>query len=142
MKTDIIITKVWSDEFSTEFNVKFKTLLNYEDFVVSGNYYISKKQLEQLAKNLSKASGTVIFGSKESKDYCELSVGQSEMGYKNINFHMVKEGEYYELIESIDLTLNTGYVIEPAILDRIVPRLENFYDEAEGSKISLMNEEN
>lgn len=142
MKTDIIITKVWSDEFSTEFNVKFKTLINYEDFVVSGNYYISKKQLEQLAKNLNKASGTVIFGSKKSKDYCELSVGQSEIGYKNINFHMVKEGEYNELIDNIDLTLNTGYVIEPATLDRIVPRLENFYDEAEGSKISLMNEEN
>ena len=141
MKTDIIITKVWSDEFSTEFNVKFKTLLNYEDFVVSGNYYISKEQLEQLAKNLNKASGTVIFGSKESKDYCELSVGQSERGYKNINFHMVKEGEYYELIDSIDLTLNTGYVIEPAILDRITPRLKNFYDEAEGSKISLINVE-
>ena len=72
MKTDLIITKVWADEVSTEFNVKFKTLLNYEDFVVSGNYDISKEQLEQLAANLSKASGTVVFGSKKSKDYCEL----------------------------------------------------------------------
>ena len=142
MKTDLIITKVWADEVSTEFNVKFKTLLNYEDFVVSGNYDISKEQLEQLAANLSKASGTVVFGSKKSKDYCELSVGQSERGYKNINFHMVKEGEHYKLIDSVDISLNTGYVIEPAMLDRIATRLRTFYDEPEGSKISLMNEEN
>ena len=142
MKTDIIITKVWSDEFSTEFNVKLKTLLNYEDFIVSGNYYISKEQLEQLAENLNKSSGTVIFGSKKSKDYCELSIGQSERGYKNINFHLVKEGEHYKLIDSVDIYLNTGYVIEPAILDRIAPRLRTFYNEPEGAKISLMNEEN
>lgn len=141
MKTDIIITKVWEDEFSAEFNVKFKTLLNYEDFVVSGNYYISKQQLEALAENMNKASGTVIFGSKKSNDYCELSLSQSERGYKNIKFHMLKAGENNELIDSLDIELNTGYVIEPAILDRITPRLKNFYDEAEGSKISLINEE-
>ena len=65
-----------------------------------------------------------------------------ERGYKNIKFHMVKEGEHYKLIDSVDISLNTGYVIEPAMLDRIATRLRTFYDEPEGSKISLMNEEN
>ena len=54
---------------------------------------------------------------------------------------MLKAGENNELIDSLDIELNTGYVIEPAILDRITPKLKNFYDEAEGSKISLINEE-
>lgn len=142
MGQDIIIKKVWTDELSTLFNVKFITFFNCEDFIISGNYYISKPQLEELAKNLSKASGSVIFGSKKSKDYCKLTISQSERGYININYSLVSQDGSYGLKDKIDMSLNTGYIIEPAILDRITSRLKDFYDEPEGSKISLIHFEN
>ena len=142
MKTNIILTKIWSDDFSAEFNIKFMTTLNYENFVVSGNYFATKENLKDLANLLNKTSGSVVFGSKKSNDYCELTVSQSERGYKNINYRLVKNGESDEFIDKIDMSLNTGYIIEPAIIDRIVPKLDEFYDESDGSQISLVNTEN
>ena len=141
MKTNIILTKIWSDDFSAEFNIKFMTTLNFEDFVVSGNYFATKENINELANLLNKTSGSVVLGSKKSNDYCELTISQSEKGYKNLNYRLVKNGENDEFIDKIDMSLNTGYIIEPAIIDRIVPKLDEFYDESDGSQISLINTE-
>ena len=64
MKTNIIITKVWEDEFSAEFNIKFETTLNNENFEVSGNFYLSEKDFKKLTNELNKSFGNVVFGLK------------------------------------------------------------------------------
>ena len=141
MKTNIIIKKVWEDEISAEINVRFETLFNFEKFVVSGNYECTKQEMMQLAEQLKKTPGKIIFGDKKSENYCELTISQSERGYKNINYHLVKVGKSGGYDDAVDISLNSGAIIEPAVMDRILSRLSEFYYEPEGTQISLMYEE-
>lgn len=139
MKTNIIITKVWEDEFSAEFNIKFETTLNNENFEVSGNFYLSENDFKKLTKELNKSFGNVVFGLKEN--LCELSISSDSRGCKNINYHLILDEQTYGIKNSFDISINTGYIIEPAVIDRILPRLKNFYNEPVSSRISLIYDE-
>lgn len=138
MKTNIIITKVWQDMFSAEFNIKFETTLYNENFEVSGNFYLYKSDFKKLTKELNKSFGNVVFGLKGN--LCELSISSDSRGCKNINYHLILD-ETYGLENSFDISINTGYIIEPAVIDRILPRLKNFYNNPVSSQISLIYDE-
>lgn len=138
MKTNIIISKKWNEDNCALYNIKFTTLFNNLDFVISGDYYLTPKHFVEASEQLIRSRGKVLFGNKKGKEYCELTISQSTNGYKNINYHLISKCKNSDLADNVDVGLNTGYVIEPAVLDRIAGKLKDFYNAPEGSQISLI----
>ena len=138
MAANITIKKIWEDDFSAEFNIKFQSKINFESFSVSGNFYLSEgKTFEQLSKALINGAGDVVFEGVGG-DCCKLKISENSRGLKNINYHLFIKEQNYETEDSLDVSINTGYIIEPAIVDRIASRLKEFYNEPEGCEISLV----
>ena len=138
--TDIILKKLYDEDYGVQCQIKFIASVTFEDFILTDEFWLSKQQLEELAEQLNKKSGKILFGNKKKKHYCEFTTKQSARGYMNINYHYVKEDKYYDLQDNMDISLNTGYVIEPATLDRIVVKLRKFYSEPAGCELSLIKD--
>ena len=138
MSTNIIIKKVWEDDFCAEFNIKFESKMNCENFAVSGNFYLSDgKIFEQLAKALSDGFGVVAFKGLDG-NFCELKISQNYNGLKNINYHLFIKEQNNNTENNLDISINTGYIVESAVVDRITSRLKGFYNELQGCEISLI----
>ena len=138
MNTNIIIKKIWEDDFSAEFNIKFESKINYENFAVSGNFYLSDGNVfEQLSKALSDGFGVVAFKGLDGS-FCELKISQNYKGLKNINYHLFTKDQNNSTENSLDVSINTGYIVESAVVDRITSRLKGFYNELQGCEISLI----
>lgn len=140
MKTDVIITKTWEDDFCGKFNIKFKTKLNGEDFIVSGDYFLVEADFVKLCEQCKKQSGEVLFGDKKSNNYCKLTIKQTSNGCKNICYKLVMDADENDMHNGYNIELNTGNIVEPAVLDRILVRLCDFYNEPVNSVISLIYE--
>lgn len=138
MDTNITIKKVWEDDISAEFNIKFQSKVNFESFSVSGNFYLSEgKDFKQLSKALIKGVGDVLFKGGDG-NFCKLKISENARGLRNINYHLFTKKQNYDTEDCLDISINTGYIIEPAIVDRIASRLKEFYNEPEGCEISLV----
>lgn len=141
MKTNIIIKKVWEDDFSSEFNVKFESEVNREDFIVSGNFYLSGNDVfNKLSKALSNGTGSVVFEGV-NENYCKLTVDKNARGLININYQLFVKDYIDDSEDRLDVSLNTGYILEPASVDRNVDKLKEFYSSPEGTEISLIYSE-
>ena len=137
MKTNIIIKKVWEDDISAEFNIKFETSVNFENFVVSGNFYLSDgKTFKKLYEALACGEGVVVFNGVDN-NFCELTISKNVTGLRNIHYHLFMVEQNLNKNDGCDISINTGYIVDPAVIDRNMQRLCNFYNEPEGSKISL-----
>ena len=135
---NIIIKKVWEDDFSAKFNIKFESEINSESFIVSGNFYLSgSKEFEQLSKALVSGDGEVLFKGIDN-NFCKLKISTNSRGLRNIHYHILTKEEIDEAENSIDVSINTGYIIETAFIDRISQSLKDFYNEPEGAEISLV----
>lgn len=139
MKTNIIMTKVWEDDFSAEFNIKFETEVNYEPFVVSGNFYLSKTDFVELETAIGGNSGSVKFGVEDN--FCELKITTSSRGLKNINYHLNTTNNENDVENKVNVSINTGFIIEAATIDRILPKIKNFFNQPITSQVSLVYDE-
>ena len=139
MKTNIVIKKVWEDDFSAEFNVKFQSMFNDESFAVSGNFYLSSDEVfKNLSTALSSGTGSVVFHGFEN-NFCELIVSKNSRGLRNIEYHLCVKEQNNDIANDIDITVNTGYIVEPASVDRMVDKLSLFYSAEEGTEINLID---
>ena len=138
MNTNVIVKKVWEDDFGALFNVKFESIINSENFVVSGNFYLSDgKVFEQLSMALNNGSGVVTFKGFDG-NFCELKISENYKGLKNINYHLFTKELNCDVENSLDVSINTGYISESAFVDRITSRLKQFYNVPQGCEISLI----
>ena len=113
MKTNIVIKKVWKDDFSAEFNVKFKSEINGEDFIVSGNYYLSgDKVFKDLSAILEKGEGSVIFQGFDN-NYCKLTINKNSRGLRNITYHLNGKEQFNDITNELTIVVNTGFIIVP-----------------------------
>ena len=140
MYEDLYFEKLYDSEDTNygEFRLYYKSIKLdfYQDF------YMSNKDFNNIVSVLSGETKSCTFGNlTQDSEFCQMTTKQITSGkiiiILNIKIYLSELTNNYFSLQS----LNVPVSIEPAVLDRIIPKIRSYFNKPCGTKLSLLYDE-